>query len=70
MSSNQIQLANVYDINGNSLLLNEIVLNDRKYIFERISSSIHLNMLEVVLVPFDACLVHSEAKSTFAANKA
>ena len=42
MASNQIQLANIYDIDGNSLLLNEIVLNDRRYIFEHVSSSIHL----------------------------
>ena len=42
MTSNQIQLANVYDINGNRLLLNDIVLKDRSYTFERVSSSLHL----------------------------
>ena len=42
MTSNQIQLANIYDIDGNSLLLNDIVLKDRSYTFERVSSSLHL----------------------------
>ena len=42
MTSNQIQLANVYDIDGNSLLLNDIVLKDRSYTFERVSSSLHV----------------------------
>ena len=50
-TSNQIQLANIYDIYGNSLLLNEIVLNDRIYIFEHVSSSIHLLTEKTIMLP-------------------
>ena len=41
-SSNQIQLASIFDIHGNGLLVNEIVINDKKYIFERVSSVLYL----------------------------
>ena len=51
MTSNQIQLANIYDIDGNSLLLNEIVLSNQQYIFERISSSIHLLTEKTDMLP-------------------
>ena len=39
--SSQIQLANVYDLQGNNLLLDELVLMDRKYEFRKFSSSVH-----------------------------
>ena len=37
-SSNQIQVASIYDIDGNALLLNENVLANKNYQFVRYSS--------------------------------
>ena len=39
--SSQIQLANVYDLQGNNLLIDELVLMDRNYEFRRFPSSVH-----------------------------
>ena len=36
--SSQIQLANVYDLKGNRVLIDELVLMDRKYEFRKFSS--------------------------------
>ena len=35
-------MANVFDVNGNGLLLNEIVMNDKNYKFEHVSSSLYV----------------------------
>ena len=36
--SSQIQLANIYDLKGNRVLIDELVLMDRKYEFKKFSS--------------------------------
>ena len=48
-SSSQIQLASIFDIHGNGLLVNEIVMNDKKYIFERVSSVLYLLVEQTTL---------------------
>ena len=42
IGSSQIQLANIYDIHGNALLINEYVVLDAGYIFQRFQSSVYL----------------------------
>ena len=42
IGSSQIQLANIYDIHGNALLVNEYVVLDASYVFQRFQSSIYL----------------------------
>ena len=42
IGSSQIQLANIYDIHGNALLVNEYVVLDASYVFQRFPSSIYL----------------------------
>ena len=41
MKSNQIQLVNVYDLQGNRILIDELVLMDRKYELKRFPQSIY-----------------------------
>ena len=36
--SSQIQLANIYDLKGNRVLIDELVLMDKKYEFKKFSS--------------------------------
>ena len=36
--SSQIQLANIYDLKGNRVLIDELVLMDRQYEFKKFSS--------------------------------
>ena len=40
--SSQIQLANIYDIHGNALLVNEYVIMDGSYVFQRFDPAIYL----------------------------
>ena len=42
IGSSQIQLANIYDIQGNALLANEYVILDARYVFQRFQSSAYL----------------------------
>ena len=42
IGSSQIQLANIYDMQGNTLLINEYVVLDASYVFQRFQSSIYL----------------------------
>ena len=42
IGSSEIQLANIYDIQGNALLVNEYVVLDGSYVFQRFQSSIFL----------------------------
>ena len=42
ISYSQLQLATVYDIEGSAILLNENVLMDRSYVFNRFSPSLYL----------------------------
>ena len=42
IGSSQIQLANIYDIQGNALLANEYVILDASYVFQRFQSSVYL----------------------------
>ena len=49
IGSNQVQLANIEDIYGNSLLANEYVVLDGSYVFERFEPSIYLLIGEINL---------------------
>lgn len=40
--SSEIQLANIYDIEGNALLVNEYVIANGSYLFQRFDPSIYL----------------------------
>ena len=40
--SSQIQLASIYDVHGNALLLNEMVITDGRYLFQRFDPAIYL----------------------------
>ena len=42
IGSSQIQLANIYDIHGNALLVNEYVIMDGSYLFQRFEPAIYL----------------------------
>ena len=42
IGSSQIQLANIYDIQGNALLVNEYVIMDGSYLFQRFEPAIYL----------------------------
>ena len=42
IGSSQIQLANIYDIHGNALLVNEYVIVDGSYVFQRFDPAIYL----------------------------
>ena len=42
IDSKQIQVANIYDVEGNALLTNEYVVVDGSYIFQRFDQSIYL----------------------------
>ena len=42
IGSSQIQLANIYDIKGTALLINEYVVMDERYTFERFDPAIYL----------------------------
>lgn len=42
IDSKQIQVANIYDVEGNALLTNEYVVVDGSYIFQRFAQSIYL----------------------------
>ena len=42
IGSSQIQLANIYDIYGNALLVNEYVIMDGSYLFQRFEPAIYL----------------------------
>ena len=42
IGSSQIQLANIYDIHGNALLVNEYVIMDESYLFQRFDPAIYL----------------------------
>ena len=42
IGSSQLQLANIYDINGNALLVNEYVILDGNYLFTRFDPAIYL----------------------------
>ena len=40
-SNQNLQLANIYDLQGNNLLLDELVLMDRNYEFRKFSDTVH-----------------------------
>ena len=42
IGTSQIQLANIYDIHGNALLVNEYVVIDGNYSFQRFEPAIYL----------------------------
>lgn len=42
ITSSQIQLANVYDVHENALLINEYVIMDGSYVFQRFDPAIYL----------------------------
>ena len=42
IGSSQIQLANIFDIQGNALLVNEYVIMDGSYVFQRFDPAIYL----------------------------
>ena len=42
IGSSQIQLANIYDVQGNALLVNEYVIMDGSYLFQRFEPAIYL----------------------------
>ena len=42
ITSSEIQLANIYDIRGTALLVNEYVVTDGSYLFQRFDPDIYL----------------------------
>ena len=42
ITSSEIQLANIYDVRGNALLVNEYVIIDGSYLFQRFDPDIYL----------------------------
>ena len=42
ITSSEIQLANIYDVRGTALLINEYVITDGSYLFQRFDPEIYL----------------------------
>ena len=51
--SNQIQMANIYDITGVALLINEYVVSDGTYTFERFDPAIYL-LIGKIIITYDS----------------
>ena len=53
IGSSQIQLANIYDIHGNALLVNEYVIMDGSYKFQRFDPAIYLLIGTVKFISYE-----------------